>query len=123
MMFNKSSSKDQQILQLLAEKLAAEAQAKAAVDEILRLRVQVDRLQDALVATTSPRAYEDMKSDQAVESNPDQTNKYKKEAEINAELLYRMEQPIWKDADDMISLLTGDADFMKSKSIHGNSES
>jgi len=122
-MFGKPNKDQQAWITLLAEKMAAAAQVKAAAEEIVRLRAQVDKLQDALVATTSPRAYEDMKSDQAVESNPDQTKKYKKEAEINAELLYRLEQPAFKDADDMIAMLTGDADFMKSTSIHNNSES
>ena len=118
-----SKAKDQQILELLTEKLAAEAKALAAVEENTRLRSQIDRLQDALIASTSPRAYEDMKSDQAVQGEPEQAKKYKREAEINAELLWRMEQPAFKDADDMISMLTGDADFMKPKSVHGNSES
>jgi hypothetical protein len=123
-MFGSKPNKEQQAwVTMLAEKMAAEAQVKAALEEILRLRSQVDRLQDALVATTAPRAYEDMKSDQTVQGEPDQTKKYKREAEINAELLWRMEQPTFKDGDDMIAMLTGDADFMKSKSVHGNSES
>lgn len=122
-MFGKSNKDQQAWVTLLAEKMAAEAQVKAAAEEISRLRAQVDRLQDALVATTSPRAYEDMKTDEAVQSNPEQVKKHKREAEINAELLWRMEQPTFKDADDMIAMLTGDAEFMKSKSVHGNSES
>lgn len=121
-MFSKSN-KDQELLKLLSEKLAAEAQAKAALEEIIRLRDQVDRLQDALVATTAPRAYEDRRAETSVPQDPEQARKFKKEAELNAELLYRMEQPTFKDADDMISMLTGDADFMKPKSVHGNSES
>ena len=122
-MFGKSNKDQQAWVTLLAEKMAAEAQVKAALEENARLRAQVDRLQDALVATTAPRAYEDMKSDQVVQGEPEQAKKHKKEAEINAELLWRMEQPTFKDADDMIAMLTGDADFMKPKSVHGNSES
>ena len=122
-MFNKSSSKDQEMIKLLSEKLAAEARANAATEEISRLRGQVDRLQDALVATTAPRAYEDRRADTEVPVDTDHAKKFRKEAELNAELLYRMEQPTFKDADDMIAMLTGDADFMKSVSVHGNSES
>ena len=122
-MFNKSSSKDQQILQLLADKLAAEAQVKAAIGEISRLREQVDKLQDALVAATSPKAYEDRRAETNVPVDTEHAKKFRKEAEVNAELLYRLEQPTFRDADDMIAMLTGDADFMKSMSVHGNSES
>lgn len=124
-MFNKSSNKDQELVKLLTEKLAAEARANAALEENSRLRAQVDRLQDALVATTAPRAYEDRRADETIPVDTDHAKKFRKEAEINAELLYRMEQPTFRDADDMIGMLTGvNADeFMKPQSIHGNSES
>ena len=122
-MFNKTSSKDQEFLKLLTEKLAAEARANAALEENSRLRLQVDRLQDALVATTAPRAYEDRRAETNVPVDTDHAKKFRREAEINAELLFRMEQPTFRDADDMISMLTGDADFMKPPSVHNNSES
>lgn len=122
-MFKKSNNDQQELIKLLSEKIAAEAQAKAALEENSRLRAQIDRLQDALVATTAPRAYEDRKADTAAPQDPEAARKFRKEAELNAEVLYRMEQPTFKDADDMIAMLTGDADFMKPKSVHGNSES
>jgi hypothetical protein len=120
--FKKGQTED--LVKLYAEKIAAEAQVKAAQEEITRLRSQVDRLQEALVATTAPRAYEDRRVEQT--SSPvdvEELKKRRREAEINAELLYGMEQPTFKDADDMIEMLTGSADFGKSTSLHSNNES
>lgn len=118
-------------IKLLTEKVTAEAKLAAAREaleskdkEIARLQEQVEKLQDALVSTTSPKAYDDRRADIAtVPVDQEQTKKRRREAEINAELLARMEQPTFKDADDMIAMLTGSVDFGKSESVHGNSES
>lgn len=117
--------KGQELAKLYGEKIAAEAQVKAAQEEISRLRAQVDRLQEALVATTAPRAYEDRRIEQStpLPVDTEESKRKRREAEINAELLYRMEQPTFKDANDMIEMLTGSADFGKTESLHGNSES
>lgn len=122
----KKSNKDQKILELLAQKMAAEARSEAALSENARLRAQVDRLQEALVSATAPNAYNDRRAAEmdAKELAPD-SKRLKREAEINAELLYRMEQPTFRDSDDMIQMLTGVTanEFMQKGSVHGNSES
>jgi len=94
--------------------------------EIERLIAQVDRLQDALTATTAPIAYNDRRADQSDSTvDPEEVKRHKKQANINAELLYRMEAPTFVDADDMIGMLTGVTadEFMSSKSTHDNGES
>lgn len=123
-----------ELLKLTTEKITAEAKLEAALQtladkskEIDRLQLVVDRLQDALVATTAPRAYEDRRADTAVTSVQDaeDAKRNRRQAELNGELLYRMEEPTFKDADDMISMLTGGSfeSVMNTKSVHENSES
>ena len=123
----------QDILTLTTEKITAEVKLSAALQsieektkEIDRLQGVIDRLQDALVSATAPRAYEDRI---AATSTPiqdaEESKRNRKQAEINAELLYRIEAPTFRDADDMISMLTGNnfESIMSTKSVHENSES
>ena len=121
---------------LEAKLAAAEAHGEAAKsiiddknEQIARLQAQVDRLQDALVARTSPQAYEDRKLDQqdAAYVPSEDTKNQAARARINGELLWHMEQPAFSSADDMISALTGatDVDVLfnrpLSESNHGES--
>jgi hypothetical protein len=77
-----------------------------------RLHKQIDRLQEALVASTAPRAYESMMRDKedglvlqpTAEMLKKRADKAEEE-EFLKEYVDKMEQPTFADADDMIAAL------------------
>lgn len=137
-MFNKEKqSLSTELLKVMSEKSGFQARLEAMAvtldeknKEIGRLIGQVERLQDALVASSAPRAYEDRRNDQEDNEVPTEkeinaAKRRESAGKINAELLHSMEQPMFKDADDMFAQLLGPAmaEEMMSVSSHGNSES
>lgn len=84
------------------------AAAETAQEEITRLRAQVDRLQEALVAATAAKAYESMqaaKYNVEVALTPEQKEKVKQrqdEGEFLARFAEYQEKPLFTDADEMI---------------------
>lgn len=99
--------------------------------EVNRLQAQVERLQEALVAASAPKAYESMQN--AKNMVPDRVltpleleeeKKSRAEANFWSRHIEATEQPLFTDADEMISALgkfvgvnVGD------EPIHPNSES
>jgi predicted metal-dependent phosphoesterase TrpH len=78
-----------------------------------KLHKQIDRLQEALVAATAPKAYESMMRDKdeglALQPTAEQLKKQEEKAEEEAFLkdyVDGMEKPTFADADDMISALS-----------------
>jgi hypothetical protein len=107
-----------ELLDLTIEKVRLETQLLVKVEliETLQKRCddqqrQIERLQDALVAREAPDAYADRKVDEAVveESEEDLAREKRRQALAlaNRQVLDGMTAPTFKDADDMIAMLTG----------------
>jgi len=98
--------------------------------ENARLREQVDKLQNALVAATSPRAYADMREEEEDaeegEMRKNILTKWKSDMNAYSEYIAQIEKPsMFKNVDDMkekLLELTG-APNPAGQSIHGNDES
>ena len=98
-------------------------------EEVLHLRTQVDRLQDAYLAVQHPVAYKQVKEDQYDANYPDMDETFSKESRQRKEwqdkYLDSLEGPIFNSADEMIETLqmVGAPRTVESKSVHGNTES
>lgn len=100
-------------------------------EENKRLHAQIDRLQEALVASTAPRAYESMqnaKYNVEMTSSPEQMAKIKArrdEGEFMAKYVEYQELPLFTDAEEMITSLGRNIDIsVGDEPIHpGNTES
>ena len=105
----------------------AKAQVKNELYEerIAELTAQVDRLQEALVAATAPRAYEQIQLDKAEPTPVDPEREKKKEEDrLFKEYLEQVEGPTFKDADDLIASLGALIGINPGQdSLHSNSES
>jgi hypothetical protein len=98
-------------------------------EEVERLRAQVDRLQEALVAATAPRAYAAIQQDKAnqleLTMTPAQEKARKDKEEENnflKDYLENMEKPIFQDADDLVSSLGKLIGVTQPEPLHSNSE-
>lgn len=92
------------------------------------LQEQVLRLQDALVNIRAPEAYRDQQNDKFVDEPVD--DEYKRKARLYSSVTEKyingLEDPMFKDADDMIDMLESVALQNGPKepdSLHENSES
>ena len=101
-------------------------------EQIEALRAQVTALQGALVAKEAPEAWREQKwqesqaEAEAVEITPEQKKLYEQRAAqiaMEREHLENLEKPLFKDADDMRSLLLGPIGAPEAASIHGDNES
>lgn len=86
-----------------------EAKIEAKDEELAHLRLQVDKLQDALVAKEAPQAYAELNRRQAErEMSPEDIEaqaQARKEARMAKELIEQMEGPIFTSVDDLKSTL------------------
>lgn len=103
------------------------AQARAREE---KLTAQVDRLQNGLMAVRSPEAYQDMRADEREPSvTVEQADAVKKERDIRRirESYIRAIEgnalQTGEDLDIMLKSVLARGGAMKSKSMHGNSES
>jgi len=126
-MFKKAPAKEQ-----ISSMEYAKALVKAELlqEENNRLHVQVDRLQEALVAATAPRAYDAIQRDKANQLELTLTpaqEKLKKDKEEEQEFLKdyleNMEKPVFADADDLISSLSKLIGITTPEPMHSNLES
>lgn len=105
----------------------AKAQVKNELYEsmIVKFEAQIERLQEALVAATSPKAYEQILADKVEPSKPDPMKEQKaQEDELFRRHLENLEAPTFRDADDLISSLSGMIGVQTgADSMHGNQES
>ena len=105
----------------------AKAQVKNEIYEaqILELNAQVCRLQEALVAASAPKAYDQMLMARQEPPKPDPDRERKEEEErLFKQHLENIEGPTFKDADDLVSTLGALIGINAgSDSIHSNSES
>jgi hypothetical protein len=107
----------------------AEAKCEFYKEQIVKLESQVEKLQEALVAATAPRAYEQLQRDkmEAIPADPE-TIRQNKERETENRLfrahLETVEGPTFQDADDLIASL-GRMIGVKAgaESTHANDES
>ena len=123
-----------------AEHLAALVKAEVLERENERLREQVTKLQDALVAATSPLAYERLIAEQARKQGPDPVNEeLLRETQAVQRYIAELEDPsgIFRSPDEFISYFSSGMrpDLLKgleevvttapepAGSLHGNPES
>jgi len=119
----------------VAEQISPLEFAKAIVkvellqEENDRLRAQVDRLQEALVAATAPKAYDSMQRDKANQLELTPTPAQEKAQQERTEeqrflkdYLENMEKPVFEDADDLVSSLGKLIGIAQAEPIHSNSE-
>jgi hypothetical protein len=113
-------------IEMLRERLEEKQQ------EIVDLRAQLKNTQEALVAKQSPDAYREQKLAEYEANMPEPTEEQKEAARVQriraeaaGNYISEMEAPLFKDRDDMISLLTKrvGAPLSDSPSLHGNDES
>lgn len=93
-------------------------------DRIAKLEAQIDRLQEALVAATAPKAYEQILIDKSEPENKIEKSRKEEENELFIKHMENLESPTFRDADDMIAALSGMIGVNAgSDSIHSNNES
>jgi 4-diphosphocytidyl-2C-methyl-D-erythritol kinase len=94
-------------------------------------KLQVEKLQDALIATRSPEAYRDIRADRVETTTPDlkEVEKRKQRADLERQYVNSIEEPTFRTAEEMDDLVSelifkkSADEIMTGKSIHGNSES
>jgi hypothetical protein len=105
----------------------AKAQVKCELYEemISNLNKQVERLQEALVASVAPRAYDQIQMDKVDTTDPDPKRAIKEEEDrVLKEYMEAVEGPTFKDADDLVSSLGALIGVNPGRdSLHSNSES
>lgn len=119
----------------VAEQISAIEYGKAIMkaelleDVVESLKAQVDRLQEALVAATAPRAYDSMQRDKANQLDLTPTDAQLKASEERTEeqkflsnYLENLEKPVFEDADDLISSLGKLVGVAPPEPMHMNSE-
>ena len=112
-----------------AEIARRDAECEHLRDEVAFLRSQVLKLQEALYAKESPVAYQQMKMDEATAEAPnhglpeEEVERRMKEAEITRKYVNSLEDPMFKDAEDMVARLTQNVGAPVPESVHGNDES
>ena len=93
------------------------------------LNAQIERLQEALVAATAPKAYDAIQRDKAnqleltptpaqIKAQQEQTE----EQQFIKDYLENMEKPSFKDADDLVSSLGKLIGVAQAEPMHSNSE-
>lgn len=107
----------------------AQAQNEIYKEQIVKLESQIDRLQEALVAATAPKAYDQIQRDKLDSIPPDpEVVRQNREREMENRLfrahLETVEGPTFVDADDMIASLGKMIGVNPSAtSTHANNES
>lgn len=96
--------------QVILELAKAQAKVEILTEELNKAHQQIDRLQEALVAATAPRAYQQMQMDKEsefVDYEAFEKEKAKRKAEDQLLKIHleNLEKPIFNDADDLISSL------------------
>ena len=107
----------------------AVVKAELLQEENDRLRAQVDRLQEALVAATAPKAYDSMQRDKVnqleLTPTPEQLKAHQDKNEEDNFLrkyLEDMEKPTFTDGDDLIGSLGKLVGVASPEPFHSNSE-
>ena len=114
---------------LLVENAELKGELKAMHSQVEFLQEQLRKTQDALIAKEAPEAYQDQKAAEiAARPVPPeqlaQRDKMKQQMALDKRWLEELEQPLFKDADDMQSMLLGILNKpAESRSVHDNSES
>ena len=110
---------------LMLELAKAQVKNELYEEQIANLNKQVDRLQEALVAATAPRAYEQIQMDKVEPNVPDPRREQKEiEDRVLKDYLESVEGPTFKDADDLVASLGAMIGINPgTDSLHSNSES
>lgn len=111
--------------ELLLELAKAQVKCELYEEQIANLNKQVERLQEALVASVAPRAYDQIQMDKVDTTEPDPKRAIKEEEDrVLKEYMEAVEGPTFKDADDLISSLGALIGVNPGRdSLHSNSES
>ena len=110
---------------MMLELARAQVKNELYEEQIVGLNKQIDRLQEALVAATAPRAYEQIQMDkiEPVVSDPKREQK-EIEDRVLKDYMEAVEGPTFKDADDLVSSLGALIGINPGvDSLHSNSES
>ncbi len=97
-------------------------------EQIDKLQGQVERLQDSLMAASHPEAYRQVKDDQYMDSLPEEPREGEEEQRermrIQKEFIDNLEGPTFRDADDVMEMLTRSVGTqVATEPIHPNEES
>jgi chromosome segregation ATPase len=108
-------------VEMLTEQLAEKK------EEIRGLKAALSRTQSALIAKEAPEAYLDQRYD-AVESNMSEEEKRARRiqgeiAAANQTLIRMTEEPLFRDRDEMIDMLSEPPKIDDAPSLHGDGES
>lgn len=93
------------------------------------LKVQVTKLQDALVAARAPEAYRDQQLEREdakrIPLSPEEIERNRIFAETTTEYMGSLERPLFRDANDLDDLLARSLmrNIQTPASLHGNNES
>ena len=115
--------------ELISELAELKGENRALNSQVAFLQEQLRKTQDALVAKESPMAYQDQKDAEAAaqplsEEARAYQDKMRKQAELDRKLLQEMEQPLFKNAEDMQTMLLGVLNRpSESRSLHNDGES
>lgn len=98
-------------------------------EENKELRSMLSRAQDALIAKEAPEAYRDQKvaeyeaAHEPTEEEKEESRKRRIIADMHSQHLDNLEGPLFKNAEEMISMLSYVEGVPEPASLHGNSES
>ena len=96
-------------------------------EEKIALQDQNFRLQEGLLNIRAPEAYRDMIADRApdVGISPEAADRTKQIKNLTGQFINSVEQPLFKNADDMLRMLSSTISEggIESKSLHNNDES
>lgn len=110
---------------LMMELAKAQVKNELYEEQILNLNKQVERLQEALVASVAPRAYDQIQIDKTEPATVDPKREVREiEDRVLKDYMEAVEGPTFKDADDLIASLGALIGVNHGNdSLHSNSES
>lgn len=123
------SKNDQKLISIYEDQIESLKQTIEDLrSEIKEVRSQNHHLQNGLLAIQAPQAYADMVYDRTPKDEKDQerAEKSKKLNSIRDQWVAKLEEPIFRTADDMTRMLGGviaSKGIEATKSLHGNNES
>lgn len=115
--------------ELIAENAELRGEIKALHSQVEFLQDMLRKTQDALIAKEAPEAYQDQKAAAEAarpvsEEQAAQREQVRQKMALDKKWLEELEAPLFKDADDMQSMLLGILNKpAESRSVHDNLES
>lgn len=123
---DKIIAKDVQIGLLTAQVASLEKELEKAAVRIEGFEKRLLTLQDVIISIRAPEAYNDMKADEGVDNSVNTRSilqNFSNLSKYEQQWFQKMEEPSFRDADDMIEILSSGFGTPQQTSVHENDES